>query len=356
MSSLAVAMSDDTRPAIRARNIVKTFHTVRRESGFLGTARSLVAPRRVARTVVNDISFEVGRGELVAMLGPNGAGKSTTIKMLTGILVPTSGEIEVAGAVPHRDRIRNARAIGAVFGQRTQLWWDLPVRDSLAILRDIYEVDPGDYRKRLHAFDTMLELSAYWDSPVRQLSLGQRVRADLAAALLHDPMVVFLDEPTIGMDVVVKAQVREFLADQVNRRGRTVLLTTHDMTEVSRLAERILLIIEGQLVFEGSVDGLRRGFGGTWRIRVTFEHPIDEPIVPGIRLIEHDGIRARYGPQDTAAPAAANGRPVTAQNEALKRIIETYPIRDVALEDEDLEGVMRAAFAATDGPEPSTCV
>jgi ABC-2 type transport system ATP-binding protein len=244
--------------SITAENLTKVFHISARRPGRFSAVRSLISPQRVARTAVDGVSFRIQPGELVAFLGPNGAGKSTTIKMLTGILTPSSGRAEVNGLVPHRDRIANARRVGAVFGQRSQLWWDLPARDSLSVLADIHGVGPEQLRERVAQFDRILELSAFWDIRARQLSLGQRVRCDLAAALIHDPAVLYLDEPTIGMDVVVKEQVREFLRDQVENRGRTVVLTTHDMTEVERLAERVILINHGRIVYDGDLDTLRR--------------------------------------------------------------------------------------------------
>jgi len=327
--------------AIVARDLVKTFTTITRRPGFFGGVRSLVAPAREVKTVVDRVSFSVARGELVALLGPNGAGKSTTIKMLTGILVPTSGEVRVGGVVPHRDRERNAYNVGAVFGQRTQLWWDLPARESLSILRDIFGIDEGDYRRRLAEFDEILELSQFWQTRVRHLSLGQRVRCDLAAALLHDPMIVFLDEPTIGMDVVVKEQVREFLRHQVEQRGRTVLLTTHDMTEVHRLAERIVLINQGRLVFDGQLAELRRSFGSTWQVRVTLADPIRDPRVPGVQLLRHEGLTVVYGPARESSDGTASA---TTPQEALKRIIERHTVTDVAIEENDLEDIMRRAY------------
>jgi viologen exporter family transport system ATP-binding protein len=248
--------------SIEARELVKIFRTTRRKPGLRGALRSLVAPELVAKTAVAGVTFSVRAGELVALLGPNGAGKSTTIKMLTGILTPTSGHASVAGVVPYKDRERNAHNIGAVFGQRSQLWWDLPARESFRILKDIYGVATPEHRARLQELDELLELSSFWDTRVRHLSLGQRVRCDLAAALLHDPPVVFLDEPTIGMDVVVKEQVRALLRHQVEQRGRTVLLTTHDMTEVERLAGRVILINHGQIVMDGTLTEVRSRFGG----------------------------------------------------------------------------------------------
>nr|WP_281291859.1 ATP-binding cassette domain-containing protein [Streptomyces tailanensis] len=335
---------------IEARGLSKVFHTTVRRPGFAGALRSLVSPERVAKVAVQDVDFRVGRGELLALLGPNGAGKSTTIKMLTGILTPTSGEAVVAGVVPHRDRERNAHNIGAVFGQRTQLWWDLPARESFSILRDIYGVPEDQYRARIDEFDGLLELSEFWDTRVRHLSLGQRVRCDLAASLLHDPPVVFLDEPTIGMDVVVKEQVRRFLRHQVEERDRTVLLTTHDMTEVARLAERVVLINHGRIVLDGPLQEIRRRFGGTWQVRATLADPADveeierieqrgEPaLLPGttgIGVLRREGPRVVFGPVGDDAPTV---------HEALKAVIARFQVTDLALEENDLEDVMRAAY------------
>ncbi|MFJ6213481.1 ATP-binding cassette domain-containing protein [Streptomyces sp. NPDC092296] len=338
-----MAASRDAAEGIVALGLGKTFHTTVRRPGFGGALRSLVDPQRVAKAAVQDISFSVGRGQLLALLGPNGAGKSTTIKMLTGILTPTTGEARIAGVVPYRERERNARNIGAVFGQRTQLWWDLPARESFSILRDIYGVPEAEHRARLREFDGLLELSEFWGTRVRHLSLGQRVRCDLAAALLHDPAIVFLDEPTIGMDVVVKEQVRGFLRHQVEQRGRTVLLTTHDMTEVARLAERVVLINHGRIVLDGPLAEIRRRFGGTWQIHATLTDPpaagaADAP-PPGVRVLRREGPRVVFGPDGDPAPAV---------HEALKRIIERYQVTDLALEENDLEDVMRAAYLRRD--------
>jgi ABC-2 type transport system ATP-binding protein len=241
---------------IVAERLTKAYQLPVRDPGLLGALRGIVAPKHADKVAVNAVDLRVEPGELLALLGPNGAGKSTTIKMLCGILTPTSGAVTVNGITPHRDRVANARKIGVVFGQRSQLWRDLPARKSLEVLRDIHGLSQADYERRIAEFDQILELREFWDTRARQLSLGQRVRCDLAAALLHDPPVVFLDEPTIGMDVVVKEQVRAFLRDQVSRRNRTVLLTTHDMTEVSRLTQRVVLIDHGRLRYDGPVTGL----------------------------------------------------------------------------------------------------
>jgi ABC-2 type transport system ATP-binding protein len=328
---------------IRATALTKVFHTTVRQPGLVGALRSLLAPQQVARTAVQDVSFTVRRGELLALLGPNGAGKSTTIKMLTGILRPTSGHAEVAGLVPYRERQRNARNIGAVFGQRTQLWWDLPARESFGILRDIYDVGEQDYQARLSEFDDLLGLSEYWDTRVRHLSLGQRVRCDLAASLIHGPAVVFLDEPTIGMDAVAKEQVRLFLDHHVQHRGLTVLLTTHDMTEVAQLARRVVLINHGSIVLDDSLADIRRRFGDTsWQVEATLATSpaptgpgVSPP--PGVRVVRVDGPRVVFGPTEDR-PAALH--------DAVKFIVDNYQITDLGIRESDLEAVMRSAYSS----------
>jgi ABC-2 type transport system ATP-binding protein len=322
---------------IVAESLTKVFHTVARRPGLRGALKDLVRPDRVPRVAVDQVSLRIHPGELLALLGPNGAGKSTMIKMLCGILTPTSGRVEVNGMVPHKDRIANARQIGAVFGQRSQLWRDLTARQSLEVLRDMYGLRAADYRDRIREFNRILEIEEFWDARARQLSLGQRVRCDLAAALLHDPPVVFLDEPTIGMDVVVKEQVREFLRDQVQRRGRTVLLTTHDMTEVAKLAERVALIDHGRVVYDGKTAGLRDLAGVTWEAHVTVESVPAVIDVPGMRLTRADGTRLSFAPADHGGLTPRH---------AVRRLIEYLPVTDIRVEEPDLEDVVRQAFRA----------
>ncbi|ETK37394.1 ABC transporter ATP-binding protein [Microbispora sp. ATCC PTA-5024] len=221
---------------------------------------------------VRDLSFRIEAGEFVGCLGPNGAGKSTTIKMLTGILAPTSGRVTVAGLDPSRRRTGLARRIGVVFGQRTTLWWDLPLKDSFELVRLLYKVDREVFRRRLGELAELLDLGGFLATPVRQLSLGQRMRGDIAAALLHDPVLLVLDEPTIGLDVVSKAGVRDFLRRLNAERGTTVLLTTHDLGDVERLCRRVLLIDHGRLAFDGTVDDLRALVPGETSIEDVVAH------------------------------------------------------------------------------------
>jgi ABC-2 type transport system ATP-binding protein len=322
-------------PAITADRLTKSFRTARRAPGVRGALASLVAPRWETRTVVHEVSFTVAEGEILALLGPNGAGKSTTIKLLTGILTPTSGRAVVEGLVPYADRERNSRNIGAVFGQRTQLWWDLPARESFAVLRNIFGTPDAVHRARLAELDGLLDLSAFWDTRVRHLSLGQRVRADLAAALLHGPRVLFLDEPTIGMDVVVKEQVRQFLRHEVDQRGRTVLLTTHDMTEVARLAERVVLLDTGRVVLDGSLDELRNTFGGGWQVHLILADPAARDHLDGAELVRRDGAQVVLGPVGPGAPDA---------QQVMRQVLQRYEVLQVSVEEADLEDVMRAAY------------
>src|SRR5918999_3217828 len=233
---------------IEVQDVAKTF-VVRKKAGWL---------KRVKHEVhaVAGLTFDVEQGEMVGYIGPNGAGKSTTIKMLTGILVPSSGTLRVAGADPAKERVKLARRIGVVFGQRTTLWWDLPLRDSFSLLRRIYKIPGERFRENLDKFVSLLQLGELLDVPVRQLSLGQRMRGDIAAALLHDPEVLYLDEPTIGLDVVSKANVREFLREVNTERGTTVLLTTHDLQDIEQLCSRVMVIDHGRMMYDGPLTGL----------------------------------------------------------------------------------------------------
>jgi ABC-2 type transport system ATP-binding protein len=247
---------------IEANDLSKVFRVARRRPGLLGGLRSVLDPEVRTVAAVDRLSLRIERGEMVGFVGPNGAGKSTTIKMLTGILSPTGGQARVAGLDPQRERRTLTARIGVVFGQRSQLWWDLPLIDSLRLLRHLYRVPEARHAANLERLRSMLELDEFLDTPVRQLSLGQRMRGDLAAALLHDPEILYLDEPTIGLDVVAKARIREFLLAINAERSVTVLLTTHDMDDVETLCPRMLIIDHGRNLYDGPVAGIRERFGG----------------------------------------------------------------------------------------------
>ena len=266
---------------------------------------------------VNDISFRVEAGELLGYLGPNGAGKSTTIKMLTGILVPSSGRVSVAGLDPSRNRIELAKRIGAMFGQRVQLWWDLPLQDSFDLLRHIYKVPADRYRANLARFREVLDLDPFLQTPVRQLSLGQRIRGELTAAMLHDPELLFLDEPTIGLDVVAKQRVRDFLVEINREAGVTVLLTTHDLGDIERLCNRLLVIDHGRLIWDGQIADLKARYGAERTLIVDLEEPAPPLELEGARVEKVDGprqwLRFRGSAAELTARVAAEARLVDLQ-------------------------------------------
>jgi ABC-2 type transport system ATP-binding protein len=262
---------------IEVQNLTKDFKTpVVREGKFSGL-RTLFSREYRLKEAVRGISFQIERGEFVGYIGPNGAGKSTTIKMLTGILHPTSGEVTVGGVNPHRDRRQAVRQLGVVFGQRSQLWWDLPVKDSYDILAEMYGVGGAEKAQRLDQFAELLDLREFWLTPVRKLSLGQRMRADIAAAMLHDPDLLFLDEPTIGLDVHAKRNIRQFLQKLNRDFGKTILLTTHDMDDIEQLCNRVMVIDQGRLTYDGTIPALREQIGLPTVIRVKFRGPFRVP-------------------------------------------------------------------------------
>ena len=242
---------------IQVEHLCKTYRVARRDAGLMQAIRSLGRRETHEVKALDDVSFTIADGEIVGYIGPNGAGKSSTIKILSGILVPDSGVCQVNGRVPWKERKKHVSEIGVVFGQRTQLWWDVPVADSFELLRDIYRVEPARYRQNVEELTELLDLSELLRTPTRQLSLGQRMRCEIAASLLHDPKVLFLDEPTIGLDAVSKLAVRSFIQQRNASHGTTVLLTTHDMQDIEALAGRILLIGRGRILMDGSFDNVR---------------------------------------------------------------------------------------------------
>ncbi|HJD81734.1 ATP-binding cassette domain-containing protein [Kitasatospora aureofaciens] len=311
---------------IELQDVHRTF-TVRARTGRFSRVRREVR-------AVDGLSFTVQAGECVGYIGPNGAGKSTTIKMLTGILVPSSGRLRVAGVDPARERVALARRIGVVFGQRTTLWWDLPLRDSFELARRIYRIPDRRYRENLGRCVELLDLGGLLDTPVRQLSLGQRMRGDLAAALLHDPQVLYLDEPTIGLDVVSKGKVREFLREVNRDRGTTVLLTTHDLTDIEQLCGRVMVIDHGRVVHDGGLDGLHAA-GRSERTLVVDLAEARPPIeVAGARVVKVEGPR-----QWLAFPARESAAPIVAE------VAARYPLVDLSVREPAIEDVIARMYA-----------
>lgn len=247
---------------IQAEHLQKTFRVRKRNAGFKNAAKAFFSREYEEIRALNDVSFRIEDGEAVGYIGPNGAGKSSTIRILSGILTPDSGTCVIDGRVPWKDRRAHVSQIGVVFGQRSQLWWDVPVIDSFELIRDIYAVAEDVYKRNLRDLTDLLNLSELLKTPARSLSLGQRMRCEIAASLLHDPRILFLDEPTIGLDAVSKIAVREFVLDMNKRHGTTVILTTHDMQDVEALAQRVLLIGKGRILLDGTLDDIRRGGSG----------------------------------------------------------------------------------------------
>ncbi|HEV8654926.1 MAG TPA: ATP-binding cassette domain-containing protein [Candidatus Limnocylindria bacterium] len=312
---------------IELEHVRKDF-TLHRSAGGLRRERTVVH-------AVDDITFKVEQGAILGYIGPNGAGKSTTVKMLTGILVPMSGRIRVAGLEPSRQRIQLARKIGVMFGQRVQLWWDLPLIESFELLRHIYRVPAERYKANLQELREVLELDPFLRTPVRQLSLGQRIRGELTGAMLHDPEILFLDEPTIGLDVVARQRVREFLVRANRERGLTVLLTTHDLGDIERLSSRILIIDHGRIVYDGDIDALKERYGKERILVVDLVEPAPPLRVDGGRVVKVEGPRqwiaferARTSAADLTAAVAAHA-----------------PLRDLAIEEPDIEDVVRRIYA-----------
>ena len=301
---------------------------VRRKAGRLRRERVVVK-------AVDGLGFTVERGEIVGYIGPNGAGKSTTVKLLTGILVPSAGSVRVVGLDPSRERIPLARRIGAMFGQRVQLWWDLPLLDSFELLRHIYRIPQERYSRNLAEFRRVLELDPFLHTPVRQLSLGQRIRGEIVAAMLHDPEVVFLDEPTIGLDIVAKQRVREFLLAANRERGVTVMLTTHDLADIERLCSRILILDHGRLVYDGGLEALRARYGGERTLVVDLEEPAAALRVTDARVTRVDGPRQWIAFDRERTNAARLAAEVAAQ----------AALRDLTVEEPDIEDVVRRIYA-----------
>lgn len=246
---------------ITVKNLTKTFQTPVKYPGFRGAIKAFFSRKYTKKVAVDAMDFIIESGEIVGYIGANGAGKSTTIKMMTGILTPTSGSVEVDGIIPYENREQNAREIGVVFGQRTQLWWDLPVSESFSLLKEIYQVSDADFTQRMAFLNEVLELDPFMLSPVRTLSLGQRMRADLAAALIHNPKVLYLDEPTIGLDVVVKENVRQAIQLINQQFGTTIILTTHDLNDIEELCQRIIIIDNGKKLYDGNLQAIKDRYG-----------------------------------------------------------------------------------------------
>ena len=319
---------------ILVENLVKTFRVAVRQPGAWGAIAGIASRQHRIVRALDGVSFSLEPGELVGYIGPNGAGKSTTVKVLAGILVPDSGKVEVRGVVPWKRRIEHVSSIGVVFGQRTQLWWDLPVIESFELIRDIYRVPPDRYRVTLDELVELLDLAPLLDTPVRQLSLGQRMRSDLAASLIHSPALLFLDEPTIGLDAVSKLAVRDFLRRTNREKGVTIILTTHDMDDIEALCNRVMVIGNGKILSDGPLENLRAFVTRERKLVVHLEHDGVEVSDPDAKVVSREGcqVELRFDPDTISAPAL------------ISRIAGKYPVRDLFVENLPIEEIIARLY------------
>ena len=327
------------RPIIEVADLTKEFRTFQRREGVLGALENLFVREYVTVRAVDHISFAIDPGEMVGYIGANGAGKSTTIKVLTGILVPTSGRVVASGYVPYRDRRRYTKHLGAVFGQRTQLWWDIAVIESFKLLKEIYEIPDADYRRRMDKFSEILNVKEYLHTPVRKLSLGERMRCDLAASLLHSSPLLYLDEPTIGLDVVAKDHIREFLKE-VNRTERTtVLLTTHDLSDIEELCRRIIIIDKGRILFDGQLADMKGRLAKYNQVKFFLK---DRAQLARLGEIATDGIACERVDELTYLMRFDRDQHSTA--EVIRNLVNTIEVRDIFVEEEPIEDIVKRIY------------
>ena len=324
---------------VEVENLTKEFHTFRRREGVWGALQNLFVREDITIRAVDGVSLSIEPGEMVGYIGANGAGKSTTIKILTGILVPTSGKVVASGFVPYRDRRHYTRHIGVVFGQRTQLWWDIAVIESFKLLKEIYQISEADYRRRLGVFSEILGLKDYLHTPVRKLSLGERMRCDLAASLLHNPPLLFLDEPTLGLDVVAKDHIREFLKE-VNRTERTtVMLTTHDLSDIEELCRRILIIDKGKILFDGDLQEMKKRVAKFNQVKFFLK---DRAQLSKLSLVTTDGISCER--VDELTYLMRFDRDQHSSAEVIRTLVNTLEVRDILVEEEPIEGIVKRIY------------
>ena len=330
---------------IEVKNISKSFVSPKKYPGLKGAIKGLFSNEKVEKKAVDDISFSIGEGEIVGYIGSNGAGKSTTIKMMTGILTPTEGTCLVNGVNPSKNRKQNAQNIGVVFGQRTQLWWDLPLSESFTILKEIYNVSDADYAERMEFLNRVLELPEFFDRPVRTLSLGQRMRADLGAALLHNPRVLYLDEPTIGLDLVVKENIREAIKEINEKYKTTVILTTHDIGDIEELCNRIIIIDEGKKIYDGSLQDLKDLYGTRRKVSMEIRQ-YDK--VKNLDLSERLGVAKEdydmeYDPEKYILSVRFDKNKIQVP-QILSAVMHDMDVKDVQIEETQLEDIVKQIY------------
>ena len=320
---------------IQVQDLSKVYRIVDKDPGVAGAVKALFRPRHKDVLAVDRLSFSIEPGELVGYIGVNGAGKSTTIKMLTGILIPSGGTVRVLDRDPYRQRVANARDIGVVFGQRSQLWWDLPLIESLNFIQRIYEIPPAAYQRRLDEFAETLELKALFGTPIRNLSLGQKMRAELAATLIHDPQVVYLDEPTIGLDLIVKERIRAFIKEQNRLRRITVMLTTHDLGDIEEICQRVIIIDAGHVIYDGPLSLIKARFGKFREITLDTASPIGSFTVPsGSEIVEQEAQRVTL----------RFDRTTTTASQVAASMMQQLDVADFSLTEPDLAAIVKQIY------------
>jgi ABC-2 type transport system ATP-binding protein len=324
---------------IQAENLSKVFRINQKDPGVVGAMKSLVRPRFMEKVALAGVSFSIDPGEVVGYIGVNGAGKSTTIKLLTGVLLPSGGQARVLGRDPHRQRVANARDIGVVFGQRTQLWWDLAFIESLNLIAKIYEVEPARYRQLLSQFSDLLGLDELLRVPIRNMSLGQKMRAELAATLIHEPKIVYLDEPTIGLDLIVKERIREFIRQQNREKGTTVILTTHDLGDIEELCRRVIIIDAGQVIYDGPIATIKDRFGKYRKITFEMASPAaGYSLPPGAEALSN-------GSEDDRKLVLRFDRTVTSASKVAASLMNQLEVLDFSLSEPDLASIVRQIYS-----------
>lgn len=324
---------------IEVKNLRKEYRINVKKEGLSGAFINLFKPNYTTKAAVNDISFTIDKGQSIGYIGANGAGKSTTIKMLTGILTPTSGEVFVNGIIPYKNRVKNNMQIGTVFGQRTQLWWDLPVIESYKLLQKIYEVPMNVHKENLKMFTELLELEELLKTPVRQLSLGQKMRCEICAAFLHDPKIVYLDEPTIGLDVLVKDKIRKFIKALNKEKNTTIMLTTHDLQDIEEVCQRVIIIDSGSIIYDGSIENIINQFGKRRTMQIT-TNKLNE-------FIEHDLTEKQdylsFTIEDNNITIDFDGQKITAAN-VIDLISNHCEIVDLTIQEPSIESIVKDIY------------
>ena len=327
---------------IKVENITKEFKSNKKYPGFRGAIKSFFSTEYIIKRAVDDISFSIEDGEIVGYIGANGAGKSTTIKMMTGILTPTSGKITVDGLVPYEKRKENAKRIGVVFGQKTQLWWDLPLSETFTLLKEIYEVSDKDFNERMAFLNSTLSLEDFMLTPVRSLSLGQRMRADIARALIHNPKVVYLDEPTIGLDVMVKEKVRNAIREINKKYGTTIILTTHDLNDIEELCSRIIIIDDGKKIYDGSLEEIKSRYGARTSIELQVKKKIDLSSLNFKENLEEDDLNIKE--ENNKIIATFNKNKISS-SEIMSEILTKVEVIDFKVIETSIEDIIKKIYS-----------